>query len=88
MPTSPPGQNSAAPEIRLGRITGDRQRREKHGKYCRPRHFWTVVVIVFIFLRRLANIIRYFPQLMPDALEKLKDEAPRPAQTKQGNGPS
>jgi hypothetical protein len=29
-----------------------------------------------------------FGRLMPDALEKLKDEAPRPAPSKQGNGPS
>jgi hypothetical protein len=28
-----------------------------------------------------------FGRLMPDALEKLKDEAPRPSPSRPGNGP-
>jgi uncharacterized membrane protein YqiK len=36
----------------------------------------------------MAMLSSMFGRMMPDALEKLKDEAPRPASTKQGNGPS
>jgi uncharacterized membrane protein YqiK len=35
----------------------------------------------------LAMLSSMFGRLMPDALEKLKDQAPRPASPKQGNGP-
>jgi uncharacterized membrane protein YqiK len=36
----------------------------------------------------LAMLSSMFGRMMPDALEKLKDEAPRPSPTKQGNGPT
>jgi hypothetical protein len=36
----------------------------------------------------LAMLSSMFGRLMPDALEKLKDEAPRPTAPKQGNGQS
>jgi hypothetical protein len=36
----------------------------------------------------MAMLSSMFGRMMPDASEKLKDEAPRPASTKQGNGPS
>jgi hypothetical protein len=35
----------------------------------------------------LAMLSSMFGRLMPDALEKLKDEAPRPAPSRPGNGP-